>query len=102
MRREEWLAMLLEISLIGIKHTIQPGQKLLCAVIGVENNWDTIQRSNRADIVSSGNSTANRCGLVAIGNSLASEISSPTLTGLKDDWGLFVAGSLKSSNYCGR
>ena len=34
-RREKGLVVLLEVSLIGVEHTIEPWQKLLGAVIGV-------------------------------------------------------------------
>ena len=55
----------LEVALILIEHAVEPRQKLLSAVVGVQNDWDAVGRSNAADVVGSGDSAGNR-GLLAI------------------------------------
>jgi hypothetical protein len=67
---EEWLAMLLEISLICVHHTIQPRQQLFRAVIGVKNDRDTVGRRNGSDIVGSCNSSGDGGFLVLVGDTL--------------------------------
>lgn len=95
---EERLAVLLEVLLIGVEHTVQPWQKLLGAVVGVEDNGDAVGRSDRANVVGSSDSASNRSGLVTVGNALAGEVSSTTLGGLQDDGRLGIAGSLESGD----
>jgi hypothetical protein len=70
MAREERLAVLLEIFLIRSQEAIQPWQKLLGTVVGVQDNWDAIGGRNTTDVVGSSNSTSNRGFLVAIGDAL--------------------------------
>jgi hypothetical protein len=110
---------LLEISLISVEKTIQPWQKLLCAVICVQNDGDTIYRSNRTDVVGSGDTTSNGSLLLAIGNTLylhvspevqtdwracmyfSCKVGGATLGSLEYDGSLGIAGRLESS-YNGR
>jgi hypothetical protein len=68
--REQGLAVLLEVCLIGIEKTVQPRKELLSTVVGVENDRNSIGRGNGTDVVSTSNSTGNRGFLFAIGNSL--------------------------------
>ena len=68
--REEWLAVGLEVSLIGIKETIQPWEELLGAVIGVEDDWDAVCWSNGADVLSTSNTSSNGSLLLIVGNTL--------------------------------
>jgi hypothetical protein len=49
--------MLLEVGLIGIQHTVEPWQQLLCAVIGMKDDRNAVYGSNRADVVCGSNST---------------------------------------------
>lgn len=72
-------ASLLEELLIGVEQTVQPWQKLLGAVVGVEDNGDTVGRGKSADVVSSSNATGNGCLLVTVGNALSGEVGSTTL-----------------------
>jgi hypothetical protein len=58
--------MLLEVGLIGIHHTIEPWQKLLGAMVGVQHNGNAVDRSDRANVVSSCNGTTNRRLLRAV------------------------------------
>ena len=65
MRREQRLAMLLEVCFIGVHHSVKPWQKFLCAVVGVQNDWDAVGGSNTSDVVSCGDSAGDR-GLLLI------------------------------------
>jgi hypothetical protein len=51
--------MLLEMLFIGIEHTIQPRQKLLGTVIGVQDYRNTVCRSDCTDILGTSNCTSN-------------------------------------------
>ena len=68
--REEWLAVGLEVSLIGIKETIQPWEELLSAVVGVEDDWNAVCWGNGADVLSTGNTSSNGSLLLIVGNTL--------------------------------
>lgn len=98
MGREERLALLLEVGLISVEKAIQPRQELLGAVIGVQDNWDAVCGGNGADVVGTSNATGDGGLLLAIGNALSGEVCGATLGHLQDDWGLLVAGSLKSGH----
>ena len=67
---EERFAVLLKVSLIGIKKAVQPWEELLGAMVGVKDDWNTIRGSNGANVVGTGNTTGDRCLLLAIGNTL--------------------------------
>lgn len=97
-RGPEGLAGLLEPGLIGIEHAVQPGQELLGAVVGVEDDGNAVGRGNGADVVSRGNSTVDGGELILVVDALAGEVGSTTLRGLQDDGRLGVAGSLESTN----
>jgi hypothetical protein len=119
-RREERLALLLEVSLIGIEHTIEPREELLGAVVGVEDDRDAVCGSKRANVVGSSDGAGNGSALVTVANTLSScqsdvngekicwgthlsgEVGSTTLGELKDDGGLSIAGSLEGSDDSGR
>ena len=62
---EEGLAVELEVALVLIEHTVEPGQELLGAVVGVEDDGDTVGGGNATDVVGSGNSAGNG-GLLAV------------------------------------
>lgn len=63
---EERLAVLLEVLLIGIQETIQPWEKLLGAMVGVENDGDTVSWGNSTNVIGPSNPTSNGSLLVAI------------------------------------
>jgi hypothetical protein len=67
---EERLAMGLEVSLIGIEKAVQPWEKLLCAVVGVEDDWDTVCWGNGTDVVGSGDTTLDGSVLAFVGDTL--------------------------------
>jgi hypothetical protein len=116
--REEGLAVLLEVSLVGVEETIEPGEELLGAVVGVENDGDAVAGGNAADVVSSGDTTGNGSGLAIVANALreldrtrfpevfktylAGEESSTTLGNLEDNGAVLVASSLETGNDGGR
>jgi hypothetical protein len=95
---EERLAVELEVALILIHHAVEPGEELLGAVVGVENNGNAVGRGNGADVVSSGDGTGNGGGLAIIADTLTSEVGSTTLGDLQADGGLLVASGLKGSD----
>lgn len=59
-RREEGLVVLLEVGLIGIKHTIEPRQELLGAVVGVAGNVLVVlgQSALTGDLQNDGNAVS--------------------------------------------
>lgn len=70
--------MLLEVGLVGVEHAVQPWQKLLRAVVGVENNGNAVYGCNGADVVCGSNGSSNGSLLVLVVNALAGEVSSTT------------------------
>lgn len=70
-RGEQWLSVLLVVSLISIQQAIQPWEKLLGAVVGVKNDWNAICRGNGSDVVSTGNTTSDGGLLGTVGNTLS-------------------------------
>jgi len=101
-RREEGLVVQLEVSLIGIEHTVQPREELLGAVVGVKDDGDTVGGSHATDVVGSGNGTSNGGLLALIAHTLTSEESSTTLGDLQNNGALLVTGSLEGSDNSGR
>lgn len=69
-RAEERLTRGLEVSLVGIKHAIEPGKKLLGTVVSVEDDRDTVGGGNGSDVVSTSNGAGNGSRLVTVGNAL--------------------------------
>jgi hypothetical protein len=69
--REKGLAVLLEVGLIGIEHTVEPWQELLRAVIGVEDDGNTVGGGDGADIVGCGDGTGDRGLLVLVVDALS-------------------------------
>lgn len=68
--REQRLAVLLEVFLISVEKTVQPWQKLLGTVIGVEDNWDTVCWCESTDVVGTGDTTSDGSLLVTVCNTL--------------------------------
>jgi hypothetical protein len=95
---EERSTILLEKCLVGIEHTVEPWQKLLGAVVGVEDDRDAVGGSDSTNVVSSCNRTSDRRLLVLVADTLAGEVSSTTLADLEDDGRFGVTGSLKRRN----
>jgi len=66
-----WFSVLLEMFFIFIQHSIKPGEQFLGTVISMQDDWDSIDRSNSADIVRSSNSASDTSSLVSIGDAFA-------------------------------
>jgi hypothetical protein len=45
-RREEGDTVLLEVGLVGVEHTVHPGEELVGAVVGVKDDGDTVEGSD--------------------------------------------------------
>lgn len=99
---EEGLAVLLEVALVLVEHAIEPGQELLGAVVGVENDGDAVDGGNAADVVGSGNGAGNGGSLAVIAHALTGEESGTTLGDLQNDGAVLVAGSLEGGDRGGR
>ena len=67
---EERLAVLLEVCLISIKKAIQPWEELLSAVVGMEDNGNTVGGGDGSNVVGTSNTTSDRSFLLAVGNTL--------------------------------
>lgn len=67
---EEGLASGLEVRLVGVEHAIEPGQELLGAVVGVQDDGDAVGRGKGADVVSTGHGTGYGGRLVAVADAL--------------------------------
>lgn len=98
----ERLAVELEVFLVGVEQTIQPGEKLLGAVVGVQNDGDTIGRSDAADVVGGGNTTGDGGALAIVGQTLTGEVGGTTVGDLEDDRAFLVAGGLERRDDDGR
>lgn len=88
----------LEELLILIEHAVQPWQKLLGAVVGVENDWDAVCGRNGADVVGTGDGSLDGSALVLVVDALSGKVCGTTLAHLQDDGGLRVAGGLERSD----
>ena len=96
--REEGLAVELEVALILIHHAVEPGEELLGAVIGVEDDGNAVGGGNGADVVSSGDGTSDGGGLAIVADTLTGEESGTTLGDLEGNGGLLVASGLEGSH----
>jgi len=72
-------AVFLEELLVLIQHAIEPWEEFLGAVVGVEDNGNTVRRSESADVVGSGYGSSNGSLLVAVCDTLTSEVGGTTL-----------------------
>ena len=90
--------MLLEPLLIGVKHAIEPRQKFLGAVVGMQDHGNTVRRCNRADVVCCGDGASNGRFLVLVLDTLATEVRGTTLAELEDDGGFGIARSFECGN----
>lgn len=67
--------MLLKVGFICVHHAVEPWQQLLCAVIGMEDNWDFIGGGNGTDVLSCGDGAGDRSFLVLVSNTLGLSVS---------------------------
>ena len=71
---EQGLVVLLEVGLVSVEHAVQPGQELLGAVVGVQDDGDAVCGSDGTDVVSGGNSAGNGGLLVLVVDALTGEV----------------------------
>lgn len=99
---EEGLAVGLEVGLVGVHHAIVPGEELLGAVVGVEDNGDVVGGGDGTDVVGGGNGTGDGGLLVLVGHTLTGEVGSTAVGELEDDGRLGVTGGLERGDDGGR
>jgi hypothetical protein len=63
--------MLLEVFLILVEHPIEPRKQLLGTMVSVQDDGNSVNGSNGADVMRTGNRTSDTCGLIGIGNTFA-------------------------------
>jgi hypothetical protein len=68
---EERDTMFLEVLFVLVEHTIKPRKQLFGAMIGVQDDWNSVDWSNGTDIMCSGNGTGDTRFLVLVGNAFA-------------------------------
>jgi hypothetical protein len=95
---EEGLAVELEVALVLIEHAIEPRQELLGAVVGVEDDRDTVSGGDAADVVGSGDGASNGGLLVSVAHTLTGEVGSTTLGDLQNDGAVLITGSFERSD----
>lgn len=99
---EERLAVLLEVALVLVEQTVEPGQELLGAVVGVQDDGDTVLRSDAADEVGGGDTTTDGGLLAIVADALAGEVGGTTVGELEDDGALLVTSRLEGGGDGGR
>mmetsp|Transcript_73456 Transcript_73456/g.134411 ORF Transcript_73456/g.134411 Transcript_73456/m.134411 type:complete len:278 (-) Transcript_73456:235-1068(-) len=83
------LSMFLEVSFVGLQHTLKPRQPALLAVICVKDHRDTIELCNLTHVHGTSNSAGNGCSIICIVSSFAgNELT--TTPGESDDDGTTV------------
>lgn len=85
----------LEVGLVSIEETVQPREELLGAVVGVEDDGDTVAGSDATDVVGGGDTASDGGVLAVVGDTLTGEVSGTTVGDLEDDGGFGVTGSLE-------
>ena len=100
--REERLAVFLVPRLVSIEHAVQPWQKLLGTVVGVEHDWDAVGWSDCADVVGGRHGAGDGGALVLVVDALAAEVGSATLGELEDDWSFCVLRGFEGGDDGGR
>lgn len=81
--------MLLEVALVLVEHTVQPGQELLGAVVGVQDDGDTVGRSDATDVVGTSNGAGDGGFLVGVCDALNG--ISRGINARRRDWNTFPA-----------
>jgi len=85
---------LCKVLFISSQHAIEPGQKLLGAVVRVHDNGDAIGGSNVTDVMGTSNGSEDGSSLVLVGDSLACKEGSATVRELDNDGRLDITSSL--------
>ena len=116
---EQRLAVQLVVALVLIQQTVQPGQQLLGAVVGVQDDGDAVDRGHAADVVRRGDPTGNRRLLAVVadalfcyflfvelqrvrGTYLAGKVGGTAVGQLQDHRAVLVAGGLERGDDGGR
>jgi len=71
--------MSLEIFFVGVKHAVEPWEKLVRAVIAVEDHGNAVRLCDGSDVMGSGNSTNNGGLLFVVGETLSRKVSRSSL-----------------------
>jgi hypothetical protein len=95
---EEGNSVLLEEALILIDHAVQPRQKLLGTVVGMQDDGDAIDRGDGSHIVGGGDRTGDGSLLVSIGETLAREEGCTALRDLDNNRRVCLLGGFKNGD----
>ena len=98
----ERLAVQLEEAFVLVQQSIQPREELLGAVVGVQDDGDTVGGGNAADEMGTSNATGDGRLLAIVTDALAGEVSSTALGQLQNDGAVLIAGSLERGHGGGR
>lgn len=94
-RGEEGLAGLLEVGLISVEAAIEPRKELLGAVVGVEDDGDSVEAGDGVDVLGTSDSTLDGGVLVLALDALTAEEGGTTVGELDDDGGVDGSGTLQ-------
>jgi len=96
--REEGDTVLLEVGLVSVQHSVEPGQELLGAVVRVHDDGDSVSGGNGSD--KGGGSDGSGDGSLLLVRVVLDSLSGPeggsSLGDLEDDGRLEVSGGLES------
>ena len=96
--RVESSASLLEVLLRGIEATVEPGEQLLGAVVGVEDDSDSVGSSHGMHVLGSSHASEDGVALGLVGlQALSGEEGSTSVGELDDDGGVHGSGGLEAS-----
>jgi hypothetical protein len=96
-RGEEGDTVLLEVGLVGVQHSVEPGQELLGAVVRVHDDGDSVSGSDGSDESGGGDGTGDR-GLLLVSvvlDSLSGPEGGTSLGDLEDDGRVDISGGLQ-------
>lgn len=92
----------LEVLLIGVEHTVEPGEQLSGTVVGVDDDGDAVDGGDGSDELSGGNGSLDGGGLVLVVDTLTGKVSGTSLGHLDDDGRLVGSGGLQNGDNGGR
>mmetsp|Transcript_7207 Transcript_7207/g.17625 ORF Transcript_7207/g.17625 Transcript_7207/m.17625 type:complete len:365 (-) Transcript_7207:37-1131(-) len=99
-RGEKRFSVLLVVILVGLEHTVEPREKLLGTVIGMENNRDSVVLGDGTDVHGQGNGTSG--STVGALDSLSEKEGSSSIGTLDDDGTLGLSGGFHAGVGSGR
>jgi len=71
-RGKERLSISLEIFLVGLEHSIKPGEQFLGTMVTVKDYWDTIVLGHQPHMLGTSNGPKNSSFLIGVLDTLAS------------------------------